>query len=246
MVAADAASDAVERAKRLPEMGVGLHLVVVCGRPILPPDEIPDLVDKNGAFETDLVRAGFRFFFLPKVRRQLRREIRAQFQAFAASGLPLDHVNAHNHMHLHPTILSLLMSIGREYGARAVRVPSEPLRLPGMGAVTLKERIVHAFLSLWLALMRFRLQRSGLRINDRVYGIRFSGAMIKERLLDILDALPNGVSEIFSHPARGTWDGVEAAAAEYRFEDEYQALIDQSVGAAVDLSGAKPVKFQDL
>jgi hypothetical protein len=72
-----------------------------------------------------MVRDGMRFFCLPRVRRQLALEVRAQFEAFAASGLPLDHVNAHKHFHLHPTILSLIVRIGREFGLRAVRLPRE-------------------------------------------------------------------------------------------------------------------------
>ena len=126
MVGAAAAADAVERARRLPGLRVGLHVVLVHGRPVLPPDEVPGLVDRRGEFSGRLVRAGFAYFFKPAVRRQLAAEIRAQFEAFRATGLALDHVNAHNHMHLHPTLSRLILEIGRDYGLRAVRVPAEP------------------------------------------------------------------------------------------------------------------------
>jgi hopanoid biosynthesis associated protein HpnK len=246
MVGAEAASDAIERGKRLGGLGVGLHLVVVCGRPVLPPSEIPDLLNADGAFDTNLVRAGFRYFFLPRARRQLAREIRAQFEAFRASGLELDHVNAHNHMHLHPTVLSLILSIGPEFGMRAVRVPDEPAAVPGAQAPSVLERTGRAFLGLWLGLMRRRLARAGIRINDRVFGIRDSGQMVRERLLAMLAELPAGVTEIFSHPARGPWDGVEAAAAHYRFEEEFQALIDPDVKSAVAVSGATTNSFRGI
>jgi hopanoid biosynthesis associated protein HpnK len=125
MVSAPAAADAV--ATRAPATGlrVGLHLVLADGVATLPCDQIPDLVDASGRFGSAMVRDGFRFFFLPRVRAQLAAEIRAQFEAFAATGLPLDHVNAHKHFHLHPTVLSLILSIGRDYGMRAVRLPRE-------------------------------------------------------------------------------------------------------------------------
>ncbi len=246
MVGADAADDAVARARQLDGLGVGLHLVVVCGKPVLPASEIPDLVAGNGEFDTNLVRSGFRYFFLPKVRRQLAREIRAQFEAFERSGLELDHVNAHNHMHLHPTILSHIIRIGSEFGVSAVRVPHEPVDLPGGRRATVGERIGTACLRVWIGLMRFRLRRAGLKTNDRLYGIRDSGAMTGDRILDMLQSLPNGVTEIFSHPARGAWDGVEAAAAHYRFEDEFQALIDTNVKAAAAAAGASLVSFKDI
>ena len=127
MVGARAARDAADRARRLPSLRVGLHVVVVDGPPISPPHTVPDLVDPRGEFSSHLFRAGIKFFFRPRVRRQLEREIRAQFQAFRDMGLALDHVNCHNHMHLHPTIGRIILEVGREYGLRAMRYPYEPV-----------------------------------------------------------------------------------------------------------------------
>src|SRR5262249_25034335 len=64
MVSAPAADDAVARARRLPFLRVGLHLVLVEGRPALPASEIPDLVAGDGTFRTDMARAGAAMFFL--------------------------------------------------------------------------------------------------------------------------------------------------------------------------------------
>src|SRR5262249_12789423 len=157
MVGAPAAEDAVARARRLPTLRVGLHLVLVEGRPVSPPASIPHLVDAAGEVETRLFRAGVRFFFRPAARRELAREIRAQFEAFRATGLPLDHVNAHNHMHLHPTVMDLLVAIGRDFGLAAVRLPREPplvtWRAAGRG---LAGRVVEsAFLAPCTALLRW-------------------------------------------------------------------------------------------
>src|SRR5438045_8923757 len=116
MVSGAAAADAVARATAMPKLRVGLHLVLVEGRPVLPPAAVPDLVDSTGRFRTDMARAGAAMFFLPKVRAQLRAEIEAQFAAFAVTGLTLDHVNAHKHFHLHPTIAQLMIEIGKAYG----------------------------------------------------------------------------------------------------------------------------------
>src|SRR5215469_3807756 len=76
MVGGPAAADAVARAGRLPELRVGLHLVVVDGRPVLPAGELGGLVGGDGEFERDLLRAGLKYFLLPAIRRQLKREIR--------------------------------------------------------------------------------------------------------------------------------------------------------------------------
>ena len=117
MVAGPAAGDAIRRARALPSLRVGLHLVVIEGPAISPAAEIPDLVDREGQFPSGQARLGFRYFFRPRVRRQLAHEIRAQFSAFAATGLALDHANAHKHMHLHPTVGRLMIDsiFSRDY-----------------------------------------------------------------------------------------------------------------------------------
>jgi hopanoid biosynthesis associated protein HpnK len=232
MVGAPETADAVARARRQPKLAVGLHLVVVRGRPILPPEQIPDLVDDDGMFDRNLTRAGVRYFFSPRARRQLAAEIRVQFDSFARTGLALDHVNAHNHMHLHPTVLSQIIGIGEEFGLRAVRVPYEP---PGS-----------IFLGPWIALMKARLRAAGIRHNDAVFGLRDTGRMDRDHVLPALAGLPDGASEMYFHPATGRWDGVEPEAASFRFEDEYRALIDPAVRDAVTESGARLIAFRDL
>lgn len=213
MVAAPAVADAVARAKQNPGLAVGLHLVLADGRAMLPPTRIPALVDAQGMFDSNMVRNGFRFFFLPHVRRQLADEIRAQFEAFAATGLKLDHVNAHKHFHLHPTILTLMLTIGREFGLRAIRLPSEP----GMGP----------WLRPWLALMRARLDRAGVGYNDHVFGLRHSGGMDEAVMLDILRDLPDGLSEVYLHPA--SHGHITESMADYRHADELAALLSPRV-----------------
>ena len=232
MVAAPAADDAIRRARALPTLRVGLHVVVVNGRPLLPPDRVRALVDDEGAFPSDLVAAGIRYFFDPRARRALEAEIRAQFEAFARTGLPLDHVNAQNHMHVHPTVLGIIIDVGADYGMHAVRVPREP------GGP--------AFLRPWLALMRTRLQHAGVTTNDAVLGIRDSGRMTRSRVLELLDALPAGISEMYFHPATGPWSGIDPQIAGYDFAGELDALISPEVGAKLAAIGIDPRAYSDL
>jgi predicted glycoside hydrolase/deacetylase ChbG (UPF0249 family) len=138
MVGAPASADAVRRARELPRLRVGLHLVLVDGAPLLPASAVPQLVDRGGRFGSRMAVDGARYFLSIKARRQLEAEIRAQFRAFAATGLTLDHVNAHKHFHLHPTLLTLMLRVGRDFGMRVVRYPYEPTRL--LGGVSLSGR----------------------------------------------------------------------------------------------------------
>ena len=123
MVAEPHAADAVARARTMPGLGIGLHLTLVEGSAVLPRAAIPDLIGADGRLRTDLASYGATIFFRPSVRRQVAAEIEAQFRAFAATGLPLHHVDAHKHFHLHPTIAGLLLEIGPRFGMRRLRVP---------------------------------------------------------------------------------------------------------------------------
>ena len=230
MVGAPAAADAVARAQRNPELGVGLHLVLADGPAVSPPSRIPDLVGADGRFGDRMARDGVRFFFLPSVRRQLAVEIDAQFAAFAATGLRLDHVNAHKHFHLHPTVLSLMLTIGRRYGLRAVRLPREP----GTAAM----------LTPWLALMRRRLDRAGLLHNDQVYGLALSGAMDEAAVLAAVAAMPAGLSEIYLHPA--TRRDLTPTMSCYRHDDELAALLSPRLREAIRQRGATLGRWADF
>ena len=248
MVGADSAADAVERARRLPLLKVGLHLVLVEGHPVLPPHEIPDLVDGRGECSTNLFRAGLNFFFRPGVRRQLEAEIRAQFQAFQDTGLPLDHVNAHNHMHLHPTVLGLVLKVGREFGLRAVRVPYEPL-LPSWrasGGALLPRAAAWLLTAPWSRLLRARLRRADMRANDFVFGLHDSGKMDADRVLRFLRHLPQGVTEMYFHPATRRCPETGRTMSDYHHQREFEALTSPAVREALLASGAQRIAFSDL
>ena len=229
MVAGEAADDAIARARCLPGLRVGLHVVVADGTPVLPAEQIPELVDADGRLSERLWRVGLRAFFDAGARRQLEAEIHAQFDAFRETGLGLDHVNAHHHMHLHPTVNEIVLRVGKDHGVRAVRLPHEPpLREAARVGTAL-------FLAPWVRLLRRRLRRAGLRSNDFLFGLHDSGRMCTERVLEILSRLPDGVSEIFFHPGAGA-----------RPDPELEALTSPAVAAAVEASGADLIAYADL
>jgi hopanoid biosynthesis associated protein HpnK len=230
MIAGEAAEDALIRARHMPKLGVGLHLVLVEGRPTLPAGQVPDLVDDRGLFRTNMALAGANMFFRPKVRRQLAAEIEAQFAAFHATGLPLDHVNAHKHFHLHPTIAGLILSIGARYGLAAARAPIEPADiLSGIEPVpqTLAGRIAAPYAR--SVANRFRV--AGLVVPDRVFGLAWSGHMTARRVRALIECLPPGLTELYCHPA--TEDDYPGSAPGYEYRAELAALVDPVVRGAI-------------
>jgi len=242
MVSAPASADAVMRARRMPSLRVGLHVVLVEGRPMLSAGAVSLLVDKSGAFRSDMVSQGCLLACSSRARRQLAAEITAQFEAFQATGLVLDHCNAHKHFHLHPVVAELLLTIGARFGLRAARVPLEDRGL--LSKIEPEpRRLIPSLIVPFAVLLRRRVRAAGLCTTDRVFGLEWSGQMSKYRLLQLIRGLPAGVSEIFLHPATGSYAGDAPA---YRYRDELAALIDPDVIAACRNRFIKRGGFGDL
>ena len=234
MVGAPAAASAVDLARRLPRLAVGLHLALVEAKPVLPASAVPDLVDGCGRFRGNMALAGAAMFFLPHVQRQMQAEIGAQFEAFRATGLTLDHVNAHKHFHLHPSILSTILALAKEFGVRDVRVPLEPSAIlaqverarPGPAAAAFNR---------WARIQGARLKRAGIASPDQVFGLAWSGAMTPLRLQGLIAHLPSGVTEIYAHPA--TASSFAGAAPGYQYEQELAALTSSDLRRQIAAAG---------
>jgi hopanoid biosynthesis associated protein HpnK len=217
MVGAPAFNDAVERAKRCPKLHVGLHLVVVEGPAVLPPEKIPGLVDASGQFPSDQFRLGINYFFRPAIRQQLAAEIRAQFEKFAATGLKLDHANAHKHMHLHPTVGHLMIETGRDFGLPAIRIPAEA---PGPNS-TFSDTLLRR----WCAILRAQARRANLITNDRILGLADTGHMTPENVRRLMASLPEGLNEMYFHPASRRDPTLQRLMPDYEHTAERDALL---------------------
>lgn len=236
MVAGPAAGDAIRRAKALPQLRVGLHVVVVEGASVRP-SAVKGLVDAAGDFPSDQFGVSLNYFFRPKQRKQLHSEIRSQFSAFSKTGLRLDHANAHKHMHMHPTVGRMLIEIGQTYNLPAIRVPREPpgpLRRSGTWV-----GVGGRLLNLWSSMLRDDARRAGIQVNDNVFGIAWSGHMTTERVLRLIPNLPKGLSEIYFHPAAWRDARLAKLMGDYEHEAELAALLSPEVRYALDAAGIK-------
>jgi hopanoid biosynthesis associated protein HpnK len=199
-----------------------LALVDACS--LLPASVIPDLVDANNRLRTDLFRVGVDMVLRPALRRQLAAEIAAQFEAYRTTGLALDHVNAHRHFHLHPIVAKMIMGLSRQYGVGALRVPLEPTSL--LGRLEPGVRRWSPVFRLWSQRLRTQTVRNQLLVPDAVFGLAWSGAMTRTRLLALLRTLPRGLIEIYLHPA--TSNAFAGSATGYCYTEELAALTDRS------------------
>lgn len=246
MVSAPAAEDAVARAHKLPSLGVGLHLTLLNGRTVLPPDQIPGLVGPDGRFFGDPFRFGVALYVSRELRRQAKAEINAQFERFRGTGLRMDHINAHRHFHLHPVVLQSIMDIAPRFGKPPVRTPLEPF-MPSFiaGRSHVLSRFFNSlFYFAHTRRMHRRLREAGIPSNDHLFGFNDSGVLTEHLLLRLLDHLPDGVSEIYCHPATRSWEGEDNLPVSYRPERELEALLSPAVKKAMERRGLRPLSYR--
>jgi hopanoid biosynthesis associated protein HpnK len=228
--------EAVKLARENPKLGVGLHLTLLCGHAALSPEKIPGLVNSRGEFSENPVATGFRYFFQRGLRQQLRAEIRAQFEKFRATGLPLDHVNGHLHVHLHPTVFRILMEDAEKLGIRHLRLTRDCFaRSRHMARGRWFYRVSHAAIYKWLSSRaREPLRQRGIKHAQITFGLLQNARVDEEYVLKLLPELPPGDSELYSHPSLD------------EFKHEFDALVSPRVKELVGKLGIKLIRYQDL
>ena len=247
MINERAAAQAVELAQAHPTLAVGLHLALVLGRAALPHHEIPHLTDAQGNFTNSPFQAGLKYYFHPAARRELRREMRAQFEKFAATGLPFSHVDGHTHLHQHPVIFKELIRLCEEFGVKRLRVVKGEVRL----SLRLNRRqwlprlVVGNVFNLLGGWCERQLRGRGFVQPQRVYGLLQTGAVDEEYLLNLLPQLPPTAAEIYAHPL-----AADADAAALRENPggpgELLAFTSPRVRAAIEQAGFRLTTYQGI
>lgn len=227
---------AVKLAKENPKLGVGLHLTLLMGHATLPPEKIPGLVNTRGEFSDSPVGVGMNYFFQHSLREQLRAEIHAQFEKFHAAGLPLDHVNGHLHLHVHPAIFKILMADADELRIRHLRLTRDCLArsrrmAPGHLAYKISHAAIFEFLS---ARARNILAAKKIRHAQITFGLLQDSRVDEEYIMKLLPELPPGDSELYSHPSLD------------KFKHEFDALVSPRVREEIKKLGVELIRYQDL
>ncbi|HSE37381.1 MAG TPA: hopanoid biosynthesis-associated protein HpnK [Blastocatellia bacterium] len=247
MVTGAAFDSAVRLAKDNPGLAVGLHLVTVVGKSVLSHSDIPALVDSEGNFSNNPTAAGLKYFFLPRARRQLRKELAAQFEKFRATNLTLSHIDGHLHLHVHPVIFSAALELGAKYGVGRMRVPFEERALAlGFDRTNLLRKTIHTLLFGALArYMKKKLRDRAFTFAERVYGNLQSGGMSERYFLYVLDNLTAETSEIYFHPAVYA-DEKLLSGDERQCSIEFEALTSKKVKQRMQSPGLKLINYFEL
>lgn len=242
MVTGDAAQNAIALAKNHPHLAVGLHLVLVCGKSVLPPAQIPNLVDSQGNFSDNPTQAGLNYQFNQATRAELRLEIAAQLEKFRDSGLNLSHVDGHLHLHVHPVILNILTEFAAEFQIKFIRLPSE--ELTKNLKIDRRNLLIKIVWSIVFGQLRNYgeglLKAHNIKFADRVYGLLQTGNMSEEYLLSLIPQIEAELVEIYAHPTSVNTKINNSG------EIELKALLSERVREILSIKGFELSNYNQL
>ena len=245
MAGAPAFPHAVALSRNFPALCLGVHLTLIQGAAILPPRQIPGLVDAAGRFPVSPVQTGWRYYFQPDLLPEIRAELRAQIEAVLRAGVTVWQLNSHLNLHLHPRLAPLVVDLAKEFGIPSLRLAKEDW--PATLALAPDEAIPKAALGLIFTLLCRRARRlaeaAGLLVNDRLFGLTHHGRMTRDYLLGLVPRLLPGLTEIYSHPALTVDAALREAAPAYLRRQEFEALVSPDLKAALK---ADVVEVTDL
>ncbi len=247
-VSGSAFEHAVELARANPGLSVGLHVVLVQGKSILPHERIPNLVDSDGNFTHNPTRAGLRYFFHTPTLEEIRDELGAQIERYLSTGLPLDFINGHLNIHVHPTVFDIILELTDGLDIKNFRLPREELfRTLKYDRSGFASKLFHyATFTLLSKRCIKSLRDKGFCFTDRVYGLLQSGDMNTKYVTSLLSNLPEGVSELYFHPCIMPCDEYSRWMPDYHPEEELDVLVSKEVGELLKAGDIRLVNYTRL
>jgi hopanoid biosynthesis associated protein HpnK len=251
MVNAPAFEEAVRLAQAHEGLGIGVHLNVLRGKAVLPPEEIPGLVDADGQFVRSPISLCCGILAQRVDLDHLSREFSAQIERAIEVGLRLTHLNSEKHVHMYPPIFARVVKLAEKYGIRAVRWTGQypsARHLIQLNRRSYKDLLV----SLCARLCRKPLDGTAVISNDYFYGLLETGSLTAEVVRGILPRLRDGVTEIMCHPGYFGSDLEEAfrtmgnSSLVASRALELQTLTDLTLRASIDSVGARLIHYGDI
>lgn len=247
MTSAPAYEEAAELARANPALGVGIHLTLVGGvAPVLNDSEVPSLVDANGKFLPDYIAFAKRFYTGKVKMAELEAELRAQIERALVLKINITHIDSHQHTHVLPIINSLVVQLCCEYNIKRIRIPRENYFFSGGFTTGIGRFIGRAGLSFCASMAARNAASAGIVHPQHFFGMLAGGNLNEKLVGNIIEALPDGVSEIMTHP------GLNAAVLgrqftwNYHWEDELGAFLSVKNKSLLEQRKVELVSFGGL
>jgi predicted glycoside hydrolase/deacetylase ChbG (UPF0249 family) len=238
------AADLVQLLREAPDLGVGIHLTLLRGRPVAAPDTVPTLVDSHGNLADSPRPFLIRWARSHISASEIEREFDAQVIRYRDLGLSIDHLDTYLHLGFLPMVAEAMERVATRHRIASVRTRMEPPHLTWV--VEFQRGLPLALLSTagWFAKRRLGARRHGAQ----VWGYAESGDLGRMRLLEILGRLGPGIHELICHPGETAEECLAISGRVQRFDKpgELAALTSQVIREAVSTRNIALCRFDDL
>jgi predicted glycoside hydrolase/deacetylase ChbG (UPF0249 family) len=242
---------AVSRAKAFPNLSIGLHLNLTEGKPLTDPDKVDNLIDSNGNF-LSASKQRRNLISNEKAKEQVYRELEAQLKRALDLGVHITHFDSHNGTHKKPAVLNAIIKLHKLYGIPAARTNNGLYWTdPNANIFCKLEKTLLNFIRFQRAYSRTAahliMRRNGLLTPDRLIILGYlipspPKKGLKERVLQCLKSLPDGISEIGFHPKS---DGQSSESFEFS-ESDAKVLCDSDIKNCIKENNIELISFSDL
>ncbi len=242
----DAFEDAVKQASGHTDLGIGVHFTLVGETPLLPHGQVSSLVGQDGKFYSDYI--GFvKKFFLRKIKlSEIYAELNAQMQKVKRTGLTVTHIDSHQHMHVLPGVIDVVLAVARENNIDAIRIPKIPVNFTGGYNCSIGQCVGRTGLSFLAELAKWKAKKAGFRVPDYFSGIVAGEAVTEDCLNEIIDGMKNGVTEVMLHPGKNNALLHKDCGWHHNFEVEFQAVMSENILKKLSSRNIKLISFKDL
>ena len=241
-----AAEAAAALAKETPTLGVGVHLTLVAERPVLPPEKVPSLVDADGRFFPDHMVFIKKYLMGKIAMAELRAECAAQIERIEDWGLKPTHLDSHQHLHVLPGLFDICLELAEKHRIKKMRLPAEAYTFSGGYPADKGRMIAKCGLTFLAQLARCKAKKKGMVMPDHFFGMVAGGHMEEKYFQAVLEALPEGSSEIMIHPGLHSDILGQSYAWQYHWTDEYKAVTAARVLQYIKENQINLISFKEL
>lgn len=241
-----AAEEAAELAKKNPGLGVGIHLTLVAERPVLPPPQVPSLIGENGYLLPNHAAFICRYMTGGICMEQLYSECEAQILRAMEMGVRLTHIDSHQHLHVLPGVIRMVLSLAKKYGFTKMRLPAEPFLFTGGYPTSAGRYMAKCGLTSCARIVKGAIRRAGIMTPDSFFGMLAGGHLYTPHFLSMLRALPDGVSEIMVHPGKDNRVLDDIYHWAYHWEEELASVTSAEAMKMIEERQIRLISYEEL
>jgi len=239
--------EAVALAKENPQLGIGIHLTLVGSvKSVLPAAKVKSLLDEQGLFLPDYAAFAKRFYTGMINNAELEAELRAQIEKALASGLNITHIDSHQHTHVLPMINKLVLKLCNEYNINRIRIPKEGYTFSGGFQAGIGRKIGRSGLSFCAQMAALAADSHHIKHPEHFFGMLAGGHLNAELVRNIIQSLPEGTSEIMTHPGLETASLAKLFTWDYTWETELASYLDKKNLQLLREKNIQLINFGDL